>query len=181
MGALWQSTWNSFLSGSFWYPLAFYLFAAGVLIPALFVVFSKNIVHSGLWLLPCLASVAGLFVLLSAEFLAAIQILICGGGIVVLILFAIMLTHGIGAPDIGAHHQQFWWGLLAAVALGGVTVHLLRGEAWPAAPAAVSGDITGRLAEALLTSYVLAFEVASVILLVAMIGAIVIARGEPRQ
>jgi len=179
--SIWQAVWQAFLSGSFWYPLAFFLFAAGVLIPALLVVFSKNIVHSALWLLPCLASVAGLFLLLGAELVAAIQILIYCGGIVVLILFAIMLTHGVGDPDVRVHNQQLWWALLPAVVLAFLILYLLHTESWPVAPPAISADVTARLADALLTSYVLAFEVASVILLVAMIGAIVIARGEPKQ
>jgi NADH-quinone oxidoreductase subunit J len=181
IGFAWHAVWAGFLNGSFWYPAAFYLCAFGVLISALFVVLSGNIVRSALWLLPCLASAAGLFLLLGAEFLAAMQILVCCGGVLVFVLLAIMVTRGIGRSDTRTHHQQFWWGLLAVSALGGVTVYMLRGEVWSLAPAVPSGDATERLADALLTSHVLAFEVAAVILLVAMVGAIMIARQEPRQ
>ena len=168
-------------SGSFWYPLAFIVFALGALIPAVLVVVSRNIVHSALWLLASLASIAGLYLLLNAELLAGIQILVYCGGIVVLFLFAIMLTPGVGDPDVRVHNQQLFWGLMAAMALAAVSLHLLRDETWRVASMAQAKDVTGRLAESLLGPYALAFEVASVILLVAMIGAIVIVRSEPKQ
>jgi NADH:ubiquinone oxidoreductase subunit 6 (subunit J) len=177
--SLWQASWHSFLTGSFWYPLAFVCFALGTLIPAALVALSRNLVHSALWLLPCLASVAGLYLLLGAELLAAVQILVYCGGIVVLILFVIMLTHGVGDPDMRVHNQQLVWGILASMGLAGILLHLLARSWWRQGRWAVAGDVTARLAEALLGPYVLAFEVASVILLAAMIGAIVIARGEP--
>jgi NADH:ubiquinone oxidoreductase subunit 6 (subunit J) len=181
LASLWQALWQSFLTGSFWYPLAFVVFSAGILMPAALVVLSRNIVHAALWLLPCLASVAGFYLLLGAELLAAVQILVYCGGIVVLILFAIMLTRGIGDPDVRVHNQQLGWGLLGAVVLGGVMLYLLGRQVWQVGPGPADQDVTGRLAEALLGPYVLAFEVASVVLLVAMVGAIVIARGEPRE
>jgi len=166
-------------SGSFWGPLAFVCLAIGVLLPAVLVALSRNILHAALWLLPCLVSVAGLFLLLGAEMLAAIQILVYCGGIVVLILFAIMLTQDVGHGDVRVLNQQLLWGLIGAAALAGVLLHLLSREAWPVAARPQLGDVTGRLADALLSPYVLAFEVSSVVLLVAMIGAIVIARAEP--
>jgi NADH-quinone oxidoreductase subunit J len=166
-------------SGAFWYLFAFACLGAGVLIPGLLVVLSRNLLHSALWLLPCLVSVAGLFLLLGAEFLAAVQILVYCGGIVVLILFAVMLTHGLGHADIRVVNQQLLWGVIGAAALAGVVLHLLSRQMWPIGSATTPADVTGRLAEALLSPYVLAFEVASVVLLVAMVGAIVIARAEP--
>jgi len=179
IASLWHDLVRSFLAGSFWYQVAFLCFALGTVIPAALVALSRNIVHSALWLLPCLASTAGLYLLLGAELLAAIQILVYCGGIVVLILFVIMLTHGVGHPDVRVHNQQLAWGLVAAMALAGILLHLLRGEPWHVALSwAPPSDVTARLADALLRPYVLAFEVASVILLAAMIGAIVIARAE---
>ncbi len=167
-------------SGSFLYPLAFIIFALGALIPAVLVVVSRNIVHSALWLLASLASIAGLYLLLNAELLAGIQILVYCGGIVVLFLFAIMLTPDVGHADVRVHNQQLVWGLMAAILLAGVSLHLLRDETWRVAPAGNMHQVTGRLAEALLGPYALAFEAASVILLVAMVGAIVIVRTEPK-
>jgi len=168
-------------SGSFWYPLAFIIFALGAVVPAVLVVASRNIIHSALWLLASLASIAGLYLLLNAELLAALQILVYCGGIMLLFLFAIMLTPGVGDPDVRVHNQGLFWGLLAALALAAVSLHLLREEDWSVVPAANLRDVTGRLADALVGQYALAFEAASVILLVAMIGAIVIVRTEPRE
>jgi NADH-quinone oxidoreductase subunit J len=165
-------------SGSFWYVCAFFCFAAGVLVPGLLVVLSRSVLHAALWLLPCLASVAGMFLLLGAELLAAIQILVYCGGIVVLILFAIMLTQGLGHADVRVTNQQLLWGFIGAAGLSGVMLNLLSRQMWPLGTAVPPADVTGRLAEALLSPYVLAFEVASVVLLVAMVGAIVIARAE---
>jgi NADH-quinone oxidoreductase subunit J len=173
--------WHQFLSGSFWQPLSFVLLSAGVLLPALAVVFSRNIVHSALWLLPCLVSVAGFFVLLGAELLAGIQLLVYCGGIVVLILFAVMLTYGVGDPDVRAYNQQLWWGLLGVAVFGVLAGFMVTAQGWPSQPGPLPPDVTGRLADALLGPYVFAFEVASVILLVAMVGALVIARWEPSE
>ena len=181
MTSLWQTIWQSFSSGSFWYPLAFICFALGTLIPAALVALSRNIVHAALWLLLCLASVAGLYLLLDAELLAAIQILVYCGGIVVLILFAIMLTRGVGDADVRVHNQQLVWGLAAAMGIAGVILRLLTQEAWQVGSGRPPVDVTGGLAEALLGPYVLAFEVVSVILLAAMIGANDIARGEGKE
>jgi NADH-quinone oxidoreductase subunit J len=181
IASLWQSAVEAFLSGSFLYPLAFVAFAFGTLVPAVLVVVTKNIVHAALWLLVSLASVAGLYLLLGAELLAAIQILVYCGGIVVLFLFAIMLTPGVGDPEVRVHNRQLFWGFIAATLLAAVALHLLSSEPWRVVSTANLTDVTGRLAEALLGPYLLAFEVASVILLVAMIGAIVIVRAEPRE
>jgi NADH-quinone oxidoreductase subunit J len=119
-----------------------------------------------------------MFLLLGAELLAAIQILVYCGGIVVLILFAIMLTQGLGHADVRVTNQQLLWGFIGAAGLSGVMLNLLSRQMWPLGTAVPPADVTGRLAEALLSPYVLAFEVASVVLLVAMVGAIVIARAE---
>ena len=181
MSGLLHQAYQFVLSGDFWYPFAFIVFAAGTLVPAILVVSSRNIVHSALWLLASLASMAGLYLLLGAELLAAIQILVYCGGIVVLFLFAIMLTPGVGDPEVRTHNQQLVWGFLVAVAFAIVGLRMLGPEDWSVAPTANLADVTGRLADALMTRYALAFEVASVILLVAMIGAIVIVRSEPRE
>ncbi len=178
IGSLWNVIWNSVFSGSFWYPLAFVCLSLGVLIPAVLVALSRNMVHAALWLLPCLVSVAGLYLMLGAELLAGIQILVYCGGIVVLILFAVMLTHGLGDPDVRVHNQQLLWGVVAAMAVAGVILRLLSQEIWQSGPPVAVSEVTGRLADALLGPYVLAFEVVSVILLAALIGSIVIARGD---
>ncbi len=175
------SLWQQFLSGSFWYPFSFLLLAAGTVFPALLVVLSRSIVHAALWLLVCLASVAGLFVFLGAEFLGAIQILVYCGGVVVLVLFAVMLTQGAATPEKAVHNRLLWWALPVVAGFGFLVYTLTRRVVWPIAQLAQTADATPRLADALLGPYVLAFEVASIVLLVAMIGAIVIASAEPKQ
>lgn len=175
------SLWPQFISGNFWYPLSFLILAAGAVFPALLVVLSRNIVNSALWLLVCLASVAGLFVFLGAEFLGLIQILIYCGGVVVLVLFAVMLTQGAVAPEKSVHNRLLWWALPTAFGFGTLVFALTQRVEWPVSELAQIADATPRLADAVLGPYVLAFEVASLVLLVAMIGAIVIARAEPKQ
>jgi len=169
---------ETFASGSFWYPFTFGCLAGAVLVSALLVVLSRNIVHSALWLLVCLLGVAGLFILLNAEFLAGIQVLIYCGGIVVLMLFALMLTRDVGDATARAYNRQLGWGLAAVLALGLVGARLVGRGVWMEAAGGPAADVTGRLSEALLGPYVAAFEIASVVLLVATIGAIVIARGD---
>lgn len=178
--SLWPAVWAAIASGAFWGPLAFVCFALGALVPAAMVALSPNILHAALWLLPCLVSVAGLYLMLGAELLAAIQILVYCGGIVVLILFAVMLTHRVSGPDLRVHNQQLVWGLVVAMLLAGLLLRVLGEEVWQVAPGGPApAEVTDRLADALLGPYVLAFEVASVVLLAALIGAIAIARGEP--
>lgn len=163
------------------------------------VILSKNPVHSAVFLLVCLFSVAGLFVTLWAEFLAVVQVMVYAGGVMVLFLFVIMLVdlerRGLdpAAGRIGPHPtrlQRTGFSLLT-LALGAVLLFTLL----PAAgipdpgPAAASRALQGEfqadgralgntewIGVLLYTSYLLPFELASVLLLVAMIGAVVLAR-----
>jgi len=159
---------------------AFFTLAALILIPALFVVVSRNIVRAALWLCACLVSVAVLFLVLGAEFLAAIQVLLYIGGIMVLLLFALLMTRRIGEPDVRVVNRQVGWALLGCAALASVLFWMLRGERWPVARVAADGS-PAAMADALLRPFVLPFEVASLLLLAAMIAAIVIARQEPGE
>ena len=155
--------------------LIFYGIAALVLVSAAGVAFSKNILHSAFALLGTLAGVAGLYLFLGADFVGVAQIIIYVGGILVLILFSVLLTNRIGdvkisnlaIPRMGAAVPVLF-GVVGLVAL------LLR-TPWPqTAPAAA--PTTARLGDAFLREYLLPFELASVILLLALIGAVVIAR-----
>src|ERR1044071_5036209 len=155
--------------------IAFLGLAALTLGSAGIVAFSKNIIHSTLALLGTFMGIAGLYITLSADFLAATQILVYVGGTLTLILFAVMLTSRI--EDMKVSNPRA--GL--AVAFGLVTVVLLvlgqvaTQTAWPAEarPAVPS---TAKLGHAFLGEYLLPFEVGSVVLLAAMIGAVVFAR-----
>ena len=144
------------------------------------VVVSRNLVRGAFWLLPCFLGVAGLFLLLGAHFLAAIQVLIYAGAIMLLLLFVLLLTRDIGELQATAHNRQTAWAVMAAGLVAAAAVGVVLGESWSLEIAPVRAD-TGAIGQGLLTAYLLPFEVASVLLLAAIIGAIVIARSEPRE
>ena len=167
--------------------IAFYTLAAFILGFAVLVVSTKDTVHSVLFLVLDFLFVAALYVLLGAPFLAAIQILVYAGGIVVLYLFVVMLVNLKRPPE--AHqdpHRQTKFGLGLAVAmlveLGMIGWSTYTSPARPVfvAPLAampVSGN-TEEVGWLLYTSYLIPFEIASMLLLVAMIGAILLAKRE---
>jgi NADH-quinone oxidoreductase subunit J len=167
--------------------IAFYTLAAFILGFAVMVVTTKNTVHSVLFLVMNFLFVAALYVMLGAQFLAVIQVLVYAGGIVVLYLFVVMLVNLKRPPE--AHqdphrHGTFGFWLAAAVLAELVAIGVYGySSAAPAAPVAavasmpVSGN-TEQVGWLLYTSYLIPFEIASMLLLVAMIGAIVLAKRE---
>jgi NADH-quinone oxidoreductase subunit J len=160
--------------------LIFYAIAALVLISAAGVAFSKNILHSGFALLGTLAGVAGLYLFLGADFVGVAQIIIYVGGILVLILFAILLTNRIGDVKI-TNLALPRMGAAVPVVFGVVgLVALIFRTPWPQTQAAAA-PTTARLGDAFLREYLLPFELASVILLLALIGAVIIARRAARD
>jgi NADH-quinone oxidoreductase subunit J len=165
--------------------IAFYVVAAFILGFAVLVVTTKDTVHSVLFLVLDFLFVAALYVMLGAQFLAVIQVLVYAGGIVVLYLFVVMLVNLKRPPE--AHqdpHRRSKLGLaLAAAVLVELAVIVASGyarAATPTAPAAAL-PLTGNTEQVgwlLYTSYLIPFEIASMLLLVAMIGAIVLAKRE---
>jgi NADH-quinone oxidoreductase subunit J len=165
--------------------IAFYTLAAFILGFAVLVVTTKDTVHSVLFLVLDFLFVAALYVLLSAPFLAVIQVLVYAGGIVVLYLFVVMLVNLKRPPE--AHQDSHRRTKLGFALAAGVLIELAAiawyGYAGPAAavvpPAAlpVTGN-TEQVGWMLYTSYLIPFEIASMLLLVAMIGAIVLAKRE---
>jgi NADH-quinone oxidoreductase subunit J len=155
--------------------LAFVALAGLTLGSAGIVAFSKNIIYSSLALLGTFMGIAGLYITLSADFLAAVQILVYVGGTLTLILFAVMLTSRI--EDMKVSNPRA--GIPVAFALVSVVLLVLGKVAtmtqWPeeAKPAMPS---TAKLGHAFLGEFLLPFEVGSVVLLAAMIGAVVLAR-----
>lgn len=143
---------------------------------ALAVVTTKNLFHSALFLMLSFVGVAGLYVLLEAPFLAAVQILVYVGAIAVLIVFAIMLTRRLMAEDLVQANSQWGWSALGAVGLFAVLTMILIRVNWPIVTAAVPEDTITVLGQDLMGTYVAPFEVASVLLLVALVGAVIIAR-----
>jgi len=165
--------------------IAFYTIAAFILGFAVLVVTTKDTVHSVLFLVLDFLFVAALYVMLSAQFLAVIQILVYAGGIVVLYLFVVMLVNLKRPPE--AHRDphrltKLGFGLAAAVLIELGVIVLSGYMKSPAAVAApVTLPVTGNTEQVgwlLYTNYLIPFEIASMLLLVAMIGAIVLAKRE---
>jgi len=149
----------------------------GVLLAAsVGVVLSKNLFHSVLWLALALVTTAGLFLSLHAEFLAAAQVLLYAGGVVTLVVFAIMLTERLVGETIAQMNRGIGWGALAAaavfVAIAAVVVPASRQAPGRGAPT------TAALGEALLTEWALAFEVLGALLVAALLGALYLARAD---
>jgi NADH-quinone oxidoreductase subunit J len=159
--------------------LFFYLFAAITLGSAIAAITRKNAVHSAIFLIGSLLGVAGLFLLQHAEFLFATQIVVYIGGIMVLFLFVIMLVN----LDLATRQRQFnrqWTVGIVSVLLVGVAgvVALRRAQPLPLpvpTDAPVQGN-TEQIADSLLTTYLLPFELASILLLVAIVGSVIMAR-----
>ena len=157
--------------------LMFYAFAALVLACGALVAFSRNIVHSGFALLGVFTGVAGLFGLASATFIAAAQLIVYVGGVLVVILFAVMLTKGIGEPrrsnpmvhPVPALALSI--GLTALCVLAALSFH---GNAPPPEPP----DSVAPLGDALLGPYLLPFEFLSLLLLAVLVGAVMTVRKE---
>ena len=167
--------------------IAFYTIAAFILGFAVLVVTTRDTVHSVLFLVLDFLFVAALYVLLGAQFLAVIQILVYAGGIVVLYLFVVMLVNLKRPPE--AHedpHRRTKLGMaLSAAVLGELAIITAYGYTHPAPAlpeaAAMAMPVTGNTQQVgwvLYTNYLIPFEIASMLLLVAMIGAIVLAKRE---
>ncbi len=158
--------------------VAFYLVAAFTAASALGVALSHNIVYSAFALMGTLLGAAGIFVLLGADFLGAVQLLVYVGGILVLSLFAIMLTHRIA--DVQVSNRSVGRGA-ALVLVGMVLVALVRTATratWVTGDLAAPQPTTYGVGNAFLTDFILPFEIASLVLLVALIGAVMVSRKE---
>ncbi|HZT08164.1 MAG TPA: NADH-quinone oxidoreductase subunit J [Chloroflexota bacterium] len=157
----------------------FYTFAVLAILGSIALILSRVIFRSALSLTLVLASVAGAYVVLGADFLAVVQILVYVGAIMVLIIFGIMLTPQQVVLETARDPGKAVAGVAVAAAVFVVTTGVLLGSTWPRSnPTPVDMPTTAILGEGLLTTFGLPFELASILLLLAMIGAIVIAREE---
>lgn len=161
--------------------IVFYFFSALAIVSAILVVTRRNVVQSAIFLVTALLATAGIFLSLNAEFLFIVQVILYAGGIMVLFVFVIMLIN----MDVSLHQIQFnkhWFvGIIVALAVGAQLVlavvvsesKISFGEPAPASALAPSTQVVGRV---LFSEYMLPFEIASILLLVAMIGAVVMAK-----
>jgi NADH-quinone oxidoreductase subunit J len=159
----------------------FYFFALITVGSAFLVVFLKNIYRAVFALLFTLFGVAGLFLFLHADFLAATQVLIYVGGVLVLLLFGIMLTQQMVEVDIRTGRIQFIPTLVAMGILFSFLLFLIFRTPWNVQPAAKTTAVfgvgtTSGIGTLLMTEWLLPFEVASILLLAALVGAVSIAR-----
>jgi NADH-quinone oxidoreductase subunit J len=163
------------------YTIIFYFFAMMTLGAACVVVFSRNIVRAAFALLFTFFGVAGIYVFLLADFIAITQILIYVGGILVLILFGVMLTSRQIQVDIKNGTMQTLPAIMIVAALAGTLLGIFWGTDWRLALQVQAVDKTApQIGELLMTKYLLPFEIASVVLLVALLGAAMIARREKK-
>ena len=155
----------------------FYVVGAVTLAAAAGVVVSRNIVYAALFLLVALAGVAGAFVLLYAEFLALVQVLIYGGAIIIVMLFAIMLTRNTEF-HLAREHRQWPVAFLVSAGLFVLMAVAFIGDADLFDSEIRSAITVETLGETLFTRWAIPFEVASLVLLIALVGAIVITRSQ---
>lgn len=157
----------------------FWVIWALVAVSAMIVAFSKNLVYSVFSLLATFVGVAGIYIFLNADFLAVTQIVIYVGGILVLLVFGIMLTNRIVVAKITQSSLQRSTGLLVVGILFLILVLTLLEQPWPLAASAAEFDSTvNKIGQLLFGDYLILFEVASVLLLGALIGAATLARKE---
>ena len=158
--------------------ITFYALAGLLVISSLLVVFQRNVVHCAMALVGALFLIAIFFLTLHAPMVGVLQVLIYAGAIMVLFLFVIMFLN----PARLEQGRGYWWvvGTIAALLLAGVLVAVMSGSE-PAADPVAGTELFGSpemLAKSLFTDFVLPFEIASVLLLVAIVGAVVLAKRE---
>ena len=162
--------------------LLFYLIMALTIFSAAIVAFSRKIIYSAFALLLTFMGFSGFYIYLSADFLAVVQILIYVGGILILILFGVLMTQRIYDPSALTAHNSFWLSVIGGIAFAAILTLLLYKNAWSAFTDKPYQSTTNTIGNAILSDYLLPFEVASLLLLGALIGAVYIARaGSDRE
>ena len=159
--------------------VVFWLLSVVIIVSAIMVVTLKNIFHCALSLVVCLFTVAGIYVMLNAEFLAAAQVLIYVGAVSVLMIFAIMLTGKLASREIVQTNKNALVAFIMCLAFVFTMVELSRSTTvWELTTKALPEENVLTLGQALLTEYMLPFEVVSILMLAALIGAVLLAREE---
>jgi len=155
----------------------FILFASATLVAAYLVVTVRNLIHAALWLVASLLGIAAIFVMLDASFMATVEVVLYIGAIAILIVFAVMLTRRV-MEDVGPQRTNTWWfGAILSVLFFASTSVLIWITEWPTLPEGDVGDTVLILGKSLVdpSKYVVPFEIASVLLIVALIGSIAVA------
>ncbi|MEK7728852.1 MAG: NADH-quinone oxidoreductase subunit J [candidate division KSB1 bacterium] len=162
------------------FDVMFYLFAAWTLASAALMVFARNIIYNAMGLLFTLIGIAALYVMLGADFLAATQMLIYVGGILVLLLFGVMLSQRFTGLEMRTGTLRMWPALLVCAGVAAIMIRLIMSNPWQVSNAPEMAPTVKNLGLLLMTDYLIPFEIVSVLLLAALVGAAFIARREAR-
>jgi len=161
------------------YSLIFYFFAIIIVASAVYVVTTKNIIHSAVSLFITLFGIAAIYVLLYADFIAITQIMVYIGGILVLLIFGIMLTNKVTDVDLKTKNLSVFPSAIFVTGLTALLIFILLTTKWKIATEPLQTDVTiAKIGVLLLTDYLLPFEIASIVLLIALIGAAMYSRKE---
>jgi len=158
--------------------VGFWCLSAVLVSSALAVVLTKNLFHAVLWLALALTGTAGVFLLLDAEFLAAVQLLLYAGGIVTVVVFAIVVTEKLIGERLSQTSRHIAGGAVASVALVWLIVSAIMQRPLAATRMPMAGDLTQEIGETVLTRFVLPFELLAVLMLAGLMSAIYFARPE---
>jgi NADH-quinone oxidoreductase subunit J len=158
------------------YSIIFYLFAAITVLSAFFVVTTRNIIHSAYYLLFTLFGIAGIYVLLGADFIAIVQLVVYIGGILILLLFGVMLTNKVTHVQIKSGTIKIIPATLAVALFAGILAMTLLNSKWKTVNSEMPLSTTHSLGLLLLQQYGVVFELLGILLLIALIGAASMAR-----
>lgn len=165
------------MMNSLTYTVIFYLFAAITVCSAAFVVFSRNVIYSAFSLLFTFFGVAALYVFLSADFIAVTQVVVYVGGILVLLLFGVMFTKSIMNTELKSDVLHIIPGtLILAGMIGALLYTFYTTHTWKPSETQLHGSLVERIGFETVSHYVLPFEMVSILLLAALIGAAFLAR-----
>ena len=154
----------------------FIMMCALVIASGFWVVFSPSLIHSAVSLMFTLFGTAGLYVFLYADFIAATQVVIYVGGILVLIIFGVMLTNRIEKSSIASSSKNQFVGGACSLAIFVMLIGIIFNTSWHAGKEYVSENSVSMIGKMLLTDYLLPFEIASILLLAALMGAALLSR-----
>jgi NADH:ubiquinone oxidoreductase subunit 6 (subunit J) len=156
--------------------LGFWGLSAVLVGSALAVVLSKNLFHSVLWLALALTGTAGVFLLLEAEFLAAVQLLLYAGGVITIAVFAIVVTERLVGERMSQTSRQLTGGAIVSIGVLALIASTIAQRPLAMTRPAMTGDLTRAVGEGVLTRFVLPFELLAVLMVAALLGAIYFAR-----
>ena len=157
--------------------MIFYLFASITVLSAIFVVTTRNVVHSAFYLLFTLFGIAGLYITLGADFVGIVQLIVYVGGILILILFGVMLTNKVTTVQIKTGTVQLLPASAAVGILAGFIIYIFNNTSWFTKTNAVTTSSTlTDIGTLLMNQYAVAFELLGIVLLIALIGAASMAR-----